>query len=470
MELLLLLLQVALLLVIVAIWRNPKVSPFLPTLLLFAILMWFTTPVILTVLFQGHLKTYSFVNYDLFLFYAVLESATLLVTLLFLLSPKPYFKFIVESRLTEIYLNAKGALLGVGIALGFTFLSAALAAIYMGSSYFDQNAFFFLSEGSNTFNNLGSIAFVQNILNCFCCACFVHVWPRERQTWWLLGALILWSLITVALQAPSGARIVMLQPFFLLTLYCQAQTWSPRQKTIVVGVGAVGTIIIGSILSVAIGQARYGDRLKLDDILSSSSKAADQNIASEMAINLITKFDSFSTGAILVERMGEGRAGVQPYIGALLALIPRAVLPSKPTPGSFDGTIRGYPTRVVAVQMGMSEEAGNVNVSPASIAVWQFGYFGLLIMILANVLHLYLINSLLLAPSVLFKSLAFFLVGLPALMTIYAPPDILLMNLERICLVFLVMFAIYHFLQRRLLQRQSWQRTSAYSDRSFGEV
>ena len=461
MELLLILLQIALLLVIIAIWRNPKVSPHLPTLLLFMILMWFTTPVVLTVLFQGYLKTYSYVNYDLFLFYAVLESVTLLVTLLFLLGPKPYFNFIVESRLTEIYLNPNGALLGVGIALGFTFLTAALAAIYMGSSYFDQNAFFFLSEGSNTFNNLGSIAFIQNILSCFCCACFIHLWPGERQTWWLLGGLILWGLITVGLQAPSGARIAMLQPFFLMVLYCQAQPWSSRQKATIVGVGAVGTIIIGSILSVAIGQARYGDRLKLDDILSNSSKAADQNIVSEMAINLITKFDSFSTGAILVERMGEGRAGVQPYIGALLAMIPRAVLPSKPIPGSFDGTIRGYPTRVVAVQMGMSEEAGNVNVSPASIAVWQFGYLGLLVMVLANVLHLYLINSLLLAPSVFFKSLAFFLVGLPALMTIYAPPDILLMNLERIVLVFLLMFAIHYILQRQLLKRQSWQRPMA---------
>lgn len=461
MELLLILLQIALLLVIIAIWRNPKVSPHLPTLLLFMILMWFTTPVVLTVLFQGYLKTYSYVNYDLFLFYAVLEGVTLLVTLLFLLGPKPYFNFIVESRLTEIYLNPNGALLGVGIALGFTFLTAALAAIYMGSSYFDQNAFFFLSEGSNTFNNLGSIAFIQNILSCFCCACFIHLWPGERQTWWLLGGLILWALITVGLQAPSGARIAMLQPFFLMVLYCQAQPWSSRQKATIVGVGAVGTIIIGSILSVAIGQARYGDRLKLDDILSNSSKAADQNIVSEMAINLITKFDSFSTGAILVERMGEGRAGVQPYIGALLAMIPRAVLPSKPIPGSFDGTIRGYPTRVVAVQMGMSEEAGNVNVSPASIAVWQFGYLGLLVMVLANVLHLYLINSLLLAPSVFFKSLAFFLVGLPALMTIYAPPDILLMNLERIVLVFLLMFAIHYILQRQLLKRQSWQRPMA---------
>jgi hypothetical protein len=471
MELLLLLLQIGLIVAIVVAWRNPAVSPHLPTLLLFMLLMWFTTPVVLTVLFQGQVKTYSYVNYDLFLFYAVLESATLLITLLFLLSPKPYFKFIVESRLTEIYLNSKGALLGVGIALGFTFLSAALAAIYMGSSYFEQNAFFFLSEGSDTYNNLGSIAFIQTILSCFCCACFVHVWPREKQTRWLLAGLVLWALITVGLQAPSGARIAMLQPFFLLVLYCQAQPWSPRQKVSLVGFGAVGTIVVGSILSVAIGQARYGDRLNLDDILTSSSEAADQNIVGEMAVNLITKFDSFSTGAILVERMGAGRAGVQPYIGALLAMIPRAVLPSKPTPGSFDGTIRGYPTRVVAVQMGMSEEAGNVNISPASITVWQFGFVGgLLVMIAANVLNLYLINSLLLAPSVLFKSLAFFLIGLPALTAFYAPPDILLMNVERIGLVVLLMFVIHYVLQRRLLQRESWQRTNVYQERELGEV
>jgi hypothetical protein len=274
----------------------------------------------------------------------------------------------------------------------------------------------------------------------------------------------------VASQAPSGARIAMLQPFFLLTLYCQAQPLSRQQKATIIGLGALGTVVIGSILAVAIGQARYGERLKLDDIISVSSKAANENLVSETAINLITKFDSFSTGAMLVERMGEGRAGIQPYIGAVLALVPRAVLPSKPIPGSFDGTIRGYPTRIVAVQMGMREEAGNVNLSPASIAIWHFGYFGLLLMILCNALHLYLINSLLLSPSLLFKSLAFFLVGLPAMLTIYAPPDILLMNMERILLVFLLLFVVRHFLQRRLIRRSPWQRTAVYHNKSFGEI
>ena len=158
---------------------------------------------------------------------------------------------------------------------------------------------------------------------------------------WLLLALAAWALITVALQAPSGSRIAMLQPFFLLTLYCQTQPWAPRQKMMIVGLGALGTVVLGSILAVAIGQTRDGDRLKLDDLLTSSTKAAEQNLVTEMAANIVTKFDSFSTGAILVERMGAGRAGIQPYIGALLAMVPRAILPGKPIPGSFDGTIRG---------------------------------------------------------------------------------------------------------------------------------
>jgi hypothetical protein len=146
------------------------------------------------------------------------------------------------------------------------------------------------------------------------------------------------------------------------------------------------------------------------------------------------------------------------------------VLPSKPIPGSYDGTIRGYPTRIVAVQMGMREEAGNVNVSPAAITIWHFGYLGLLLMIFCNALHLYFINSLLLAPSVLFKSLAFFLVGLPAMLTIYAPPDILLMNMERTLLVFLFMFVVHYVLRRRLLRQASWRRPKAYPARSFGEA
>ncbi|MBS1809838.1 MAG: hypothetical protein JST84_16875 [Acidobacteria bacterium] len=470
MELLVLLLQFALLGMIFAIRRSQKVSPHLPTLLFFMTLMWFTIPVLLTVLLQGHLKIYAFVNYSQFLFFAVMESATLLCTLAFLLLPTPYFKGIINSRLTEIHINSKGALLGILLSIGVSILTAVLMAIFIGTSYFDLNAFFFLSEGSETFNNLGSFHLLQTFLSCFCCACFIHVWPRERQTLWLLIALLIWTIFTVISQAPSGARIAMLQPFFLLTLYCQAQPWSTRQKVTLIGLGGVATVVIGSILAVAIGQARYGDRLNVDDILSSSSKAADENIVNEMAVNLITKFDSFSNSAILVERMGEGRAGIQPYIGAVLALVPRAILPSKPIPGSFDGTIRGYPTRVVAVQMGMSEEAGNVNLSPASITVWQFGYLGLIVMVICNVLHLYLINSLLLSPSLLFKSLAFFLIGLPALLTLYTSPDILLMNLERIFLAFLFLFVLHHVLERRLVRQQAWQQAGTYNNRSYGEA
>lgn len=466
MEIVVLLLQLALFGMLLAIRRNKGISPHLAIVLLFMTMMWFTVPVVLTVVFQGKLQVYSFVNYDLFLFYAGLESLTLLVTFAFLLVRKPFFRSIVENQLTEIHVTPKGAIFGVGLATAFTVLSVVLTAIFIGSSYWDMNAFFYLSEGSETFNNLGSINFIQTILSCFCCACFIEVWPRSRQTWWLLAALLMWVLITVGAQAPSGARISLLQPFLLLTLYCQAQPWPSRKKLALVGGGAVATIVIGSILSIAIGQARYGDRLKFDDLLNTSSKAADQNIVSDMAANVVTKFDSFSTGAILVERMGEGRAGIQPYIGALLAMVPRAILPSKPIPGSFDGTIRGYPTRVVAVQLGMSAEAGNVNVSPASIAVWHFGYLGLLFMVLCNALHLYLINSLLLAPSLLFRSLAFFLIGLPAMLTLYAPPDILLMNLERIFLVFLLLFVVHRFLQRHRLRQTPWKREKAPANKS----
>ena len=463
MELLLLLLQLALLVMIVAIRRNRRVSPYLPTLLLFMTLLWFVIPVVLTVLLQGKLETYSFVNYDVFLFYAVLESFTLLVTLAFLLTPKPYFKFIIDSRLADIYITPKGALLVVISGIGFTILTVALVALFIGTSYWDLNAFTYLSEGTDTFNNMGSVVVVQTLLSCFCCACFIYTWPRERNTWWLLGALMVWVFIMVASQAPSGARMSLLQPLFLLTLYCQAQPWSSRRKLAIIGMGGVSTVVVGSILAVAIGQARYGDRLNLGEIVSSSSKAAEQNLISELANNLITKFDSFSTGALLVERMGAGSAGIQPYVGAVLALVPRAVLPSKPIPGSFDGTIRGHPTRVVAVQMGMSEEAGNVNLSPAAVSIWQFGYLGLAVMIVCNVLQLYLINSLLLSPSLFLKSLAFFLVGLPSLLTLYASPDFLLMNLERILLFFLLLFAIYYALQRRLLRQQPWQQANTHN-------
>src|SRR5262249_50255622 len=130
-----------------------------------------------------------------------------------------------------------------------------------------------------------------------------------------------------------------------------------------------------------------------------------EKLARALHVEALTKFDSFSAGAYLVEEFGAGSAGMAPYIGALVALVPRALLPFKPVPGSVDGTYRGHPSRLIATAIGYDPDSSNVGVSPAAITIWQLGYPGLVLLVLANVIVLKFINSLLLAPSVLTRTL-----------------------------------------------------------------
>src|SRR5262249_15428603 len=80
----------------------------------------------------------------------------------------------------------------------------------------------------------------------------------------------------------------------------------------------------------------------------------------------------------------------------------------------------------------------NVGVSPAAIAVWQLGYPGLVLLIVANALQLYVINSLLLTRSILLQCLAFYCIGLPALVTLFTSPDVILLNLQRVAVLYVV--------------------------------
>src|SRR5208283_4062053 len=127
-----------------------------------------------------------------------------------------------------------------------------------------------------------------------------------------------------------------------------------------------------------------------------------------------------------------------PYLGALLACVPRSLHPDKPVPGSRDGTYSGHPSRFIARRLGMSAEEGNVGVSPASVAIWQLGYANLLLLILGNIVNLHILNTLFLSPSVIARGIALTVITPPAMLGLIATPDVHLMNLQRLALVLVV--------------------------------
>jgi hypothetical protein len=172
-----------------------------------------------------------------------------------------------------------------------------------------------------------------------------------------------------------------------------------------------------------------------------------------MGNSLVFKLDSFSTGALLLQVNGPGDGGLEPYAGAVFAGVPRIIYPNKPVPGSRDGTYAGDPGRLVAVLLGMDQDSGNAGIGMGSIAIWQLGYGGLILLIIANALNLWVLNTLFLATSVLGRATAFMVIAAPSLAGLVATPDVILMNLQRLILIIaLFNFGVWVF------DRRAWSR------------
>ena len=454
MTFILILLQVLLLLLIVKLMRRPAVSPVLSTALLVLAVIWYVAPVLINTLFWSSVAYQSEVGYDLFVSYATLETLVLLLTLTILLRKKPYFQTITDSAPARASLSPTFALLVVLFSIGTTMIFTVMAGDLLGGSYYERNAFAVAEEGTAVFNNLGSFQFVQIMLTCFGYACLLTKWPQRSKTRLLYLVILAWLGVSILFQLLQGARIGLITPLMLLVLYGRVRQWTKRKMMLVVAAPAAVMLVVGSVLVITIPQDRLVRELTLQSTVSRSvelirEEGSATKLVEPLLIQIVTKFDSFSTGAFLVRREGAGVAGWVPYHGAILSLVPRALLASKPIPGSADGTFVGHPSRLVAERLGMDLYSGNVNVSPAAISIWQLGYLGLIGMVLVNAIHLQLINSLLLSQSIPLKSLGLYLIGIPTMLTLFTTPDSLIMNIERVILVYVFLWVADRMVKNR---------------------
>ena len=166
---------------------------------------------------------------------------------------------------------------------------------------------------------------------------------------------------------------------------------------------------------------------------------------------LFMKFDTFAGGVVLLRGSGVGVGGMNPFVGSALGIVPRVILPNKPVPGSVDGTYLGIPGRIAAHLQGMGLYNSMIPVSSGAITIWQLGYYGLPVLIVANAVLLAFLNSLLLSKSVWLHAVALFVIGLPAMVNIFSSADVVLMSIERA----LVVYALIALFSSRLRRRNS---------------
>jgi hypothetical protein len=177
----------------------------------------------------------------------------------------------------------------------------------------------------------------------------------------------------------------------------------------------------------SIEQARLrGGNFNWGDVVSEAFSQENDN---KLAISTIFwKLDSFTGGSILTREAGYGTAGFTPYIGSLLVMVPRALVPNRPVAGTSDGTIKTYPSRLVPKTIGVESDVLNVGVSPVHIALWQFGYAGFLVFIIGNILYFRFLDKLLDSKDFLIQTLGVYAVSFPTFVTVFLSPDAALKN------------------------------------------
>lgn len=436
--------QVLLLGVVIVLWRSRAVSAILSTAILFYAGMWHIIPVTIGVLWGRGAYASTLTDSTGFLAFAIIETLLLILSLLFLLRPRPRFSAITDSLLAQYRPGPVASFVILALGICLMYVTTNRLSGFFAASYLDRNAFIVDAQGGSEFNELGMVGFVLSMLLSFAYACLVHKWPAVSGAILVKITAAIWVAVFTFQELIQGGRISMFLPLMLLVMYGRMMNWTKRRFITVLSIALIAMIPVASIFSVVIADIRGSTQLRWNDVLSNSlglvesSQNAD-NIGDAVVNQLIVKFDSFSTSAFLVETVGRGTARLRPYLGAVLSIVPRAIMPSKPVSGSIDETYLGHPSRLVPLLSGDSSGYASVGVSPATISFWHLGYLGLAIFVLFNVLNLYFINSLLLSASVVSKTLGLFLIGLPPLTILVASPDVLIMNWERTLIIYLVL-------------------------------
>jgi hypothetical protein len=268
-----------------------------------------------------------------------------------------------------------------------------------------------------------------------------------RSSGWMV--IILFAIVRLF----SGSRASVLLPAVVYVinqfLLCQSRKW--RHATAVfllLCVTAPFTII-------AMGSVRSIPGYSQQEISSALEAVGQLNLVDStlnVLIGFHNKADSISTSAILLEREGPGMGGIQPVASSLFALIPRAVWPTKPVPGSRDGTMGGLPTRLGGMYLGGGDSLW-VGLSPCHVSIWQSGYLiGVIFFVIANVIYLKILNRLLLSDSFWLRGIALYSMVPPLFHQTITSPDLVVQGLTRLCL-FLAPFALWSLVIRRTRPR-----------------
>lgn len=231
-----------------------------------------------------------------------------------------------------------------------------------------------------------------------------------------------------------GGRIYIFGVVVFLIYYAL----STRKKKMLIGSVSVGVMAL--LLLPILASLRGGERVKASDVLSSSNTATGTSIVAEILI----KTNSVMYGSYLIEKDGIGKWDGQMYSSTLFALVPRFIYPSKPEPGSVDGTQYGLPARASAVYsvIGEYKDIENNGVPASLSSLWGGGWIAYIVEIISAAFLIFLINCIFYSGKPIFIGFIYSLISFPVGI-LEVPLPTVLIALQRDFVIYLIMVILF---------------------------
>ncbi len=242
----------------------------------------------------------------------------------------------------------------------------------------------------------------------------------------------------------SGSRIHLFA-IIILVLYLGLQQKNKRIVAIVIGLSIFSLSILPAISVLR----KTGDSYNASDIMKARNKDSG-----DIVWEVLNKTNSVHSSSYLILYSGIGSGGMQVYTSTLFALLPRFIYPSKPQPGSMDGTMAGLPGRLAAnIDNAQYSEVANVGISTSLEALWAGGIVVFFIQALFCGYIIALMNKAIKGRKILFLYFIFTLTSFPVCML-----DISIVNfsvsVQRFMLLYLVFYVLFsnkfHVNRRRM--------------------
>jgi hypothetical protein len=406
-------------------------------IILFYLFIWHFMPIILSFFGIEGSKFYYLIEKKEYLNLAILESLSYFFVIYLFIKKNNFIK--INNSFKNLFFIWEYKIIIILIILGIVGFLMMQISFWEGG-YLAINTSFDLMPIS-TFGKIGIYGFFASIgYACTISVLLSNDYLRTKIKNIKLIALLYFATCSI-FYILSGSRIHLFAPFILFAIYYRNKSKSIKNLVIILLAVLIIGILISGTLAYSIGMLRTSPIYGFKDIIESSKEGNLRQGFQELFI----KFDSISPGAILLKFDGPGKGGLMPYVGSVLAIIPRYIYPEKPFPGSKDGTASGDPARYVPRLAGIFSESLNVGVSTVAITIWQFGYIGIILFILMNWLNLIIINEFLVSSSLILKSLGIFNLGFPSLFMVFTSPDKIIMNQFRIWAIILILLILNKF-------------------------